>query len=333
MERINLMHILSQTFKKIPTLIMGTFFAGIFGLIIFNGLNAAVLSTGTDPTNHAAPHVVEAPVAPVKAAPEKTQTGIVPHRALYTLKLAGTHNGSRVSDISGRMLFSWADDCHAWNVQQKMQLRLFYSEGEVSDSVSDLVSREAKDGSTFNFHTRRTGDDKDNNQTLHGYANLKLDSDGLGTGEATFSGDNEKHMNLSGTLFPAHHTLQLLEHARKGEKFFSVNVFDGADEKGFSEISSFINPAIEPKVVVEKTSSGKENQLLNARAWPIRMAFFAPNSETGSPDYEMDMTLLDNGIIKTMTIDYGDYSMTADLVEVKALSAPKCSADDVIPRS
>lgn len=322
------MRILNRPLKLLPTLVIGAFFAGLFGLMFFGVLNAAVLSTGADPKSPAV-------VAKVTVAP--AEPTIQPHRAMYSIKLSGTRNGSRVSDISGRMLFSWADDCHAWNVEQKMQLRFFYSEGEVSDTVSDLVSREAKDGTSFNFHTRRTGEEKDNNETFHGYANLNVGPDGLGAGEAVYSGDNEKRMSLAGMLFPAHHTLQLLEHARKGDKFFSVNVFDGADAKGFNEISSFISAPLETNATIEKASTGKdagkENKLLAVKAWPIRMAFFAPNSETGSPDYEMDMVLLDNGIIKTMTIDYGDYSMTADLVEVKALGAPKCSQEASIPHS
>ena len=322
-----------QPLKIFSTLVIGMFLAALFGLTCFGVLNAAVLGSGSNTVGHIAAVTPQTPVVAQKSTPDISPVIITPHRAMYSLKLGGTRNGSRVSDISGRRLFSWTDDCHAWNVQQKMQVRLFYSEGEVSDTVSDLVSREAKDGSSFNFHTRHTGDGADKTEIYHGYANLNLDSNGLGKGEAVYSGDNEKHISLSDALFPAHHTMQLLEHARKGDKFFSVNVFDGADEKGFSEISSFINTAIESKAVIEKASSGKENQLLNVKAWPIRMAFFAPNSETGSPDYEMDMTLLDNGIIKTMTIDYGDYSMTADLVEVKALSPVKCSVDSVIPHS
>jgi hypothetical protein len=55
------------------------------------------------------------------------------------------------------------------------------------------------------------------------------------------------------------------------------------------------------------------------------MAFFKPNNETGSPEYEMDMVMLDNGIIRTMTIDYGDFSMTADLVDVKPIATAKCA--------
>lgn len=265
-----------------------------------------------------------------------TAPAITPHRALYLIKLAGTRNGSKVNDLSGRMLFSWGDDCHAWNIEQKMQLRFFYSEGETSDTDRDLISHEAKDGSSYDFHVRRSADDKETPETFRGYASLKPGNDGEGSGEAVYSGDNEKRMALSGMMFPAHHTMQLLEHARKGDKFFAVNVFDGADETGYNEISSFISAPIEPKVVVEKTKAGdiaKDNPLLKVRAWPIRMAFFAPNSETGSPDYEMDMVLLDNGIIKSMTIDYGDFSMNADLVDVKPVSAPKCGMAESIPHS
>lgn len=324
---------LKQPFKTISGVALGACFAALFGVMCFGVLNAAVLSSGSPSASHSAPAAVQEPKVAAKPAAENSPVAIVPHRAMYTMKLAGTRNGSRVSDISGRMLFSWADDCHAWNVEQKMQLRFFYSEGEVSDTISDLVSREAKDGSSFNFHTRHTEDGAEKTDIYRGYANLNMTSDGLGNGEAVYSGDNEKRITLSNALFPAHHTMQLLQHARKGEKFFSVNVFDGADEKGFSEISSFISSAIEAKPMIEKASSGKEDKLTQVRAWPIRMAFFAPNSETGSPDYEMDMVLLDNGIIKSMTIDYGEYSMTADLVEVKALPPTKCSAESSIPHS
>lgn len=326
------MRILKQPLKTISSLAAGTCLAAIFGVMCFGVLNAAVLSSGTTSPAHSVPVPPQDAKAAAKPSQESSPMAIVPHRALYTMKLAGTRNGSRVSDISGRMLFSWADDCHAWNVEQKMQLRFFYSEGEVSDTVSDLISREAKDGSTFNFHTRHSEDGAEKTDVYRGYANLNL-KDGTGSGEAVYSGDSEKRITLSNTLFPAHHTMQLLEHARKGDKFFNVNVFDGADEKGFSEISSFISSAIEAKPVIEKASSGKEDKLTSVKTWPIRMAFFAPNSETGSPEYEMDMVLLDNGIIKSMTIDYGEYSMTADLVEVKAISPAKCTAESLIPHS
>jgi hypothetical protein len=254
-------------------------------------------------------------------------TGVTPHRAIYTVRLGSAKNGSHISDIGGRMLFSWVDDCHAWNIEQKMQIRFFYSEGEVEDSVTDLTSREAKDGSDYYFHVRRNGDEKEKQEIWRGSATLSVDAaSGLGTGEAVYAGDDARKIKLTGASFPAHHTMQLLEAARAGRKFFAVNVFDGADEKGLNEISAFISPPTPAASAIEK-ASGKmdENPLLKAKSWPVRMAFFSPDSETGSPDYEMDMTLLDNGIIKTMKVDYGEFSMIAELADVKPLPAAKCS--------
>jgi hypothetical protein len=72
--------------------------------------------------------------------------------------------------------------------------------------------------------------------------------------------------------------------------------------------------------------------LLQGRAWPIRMAFFAPNSQTSAPDYEMDMVMLENGVIKSMTVDYGDFSMRAELVDIKPLPSA-CAATPAPPPS
>lgn len=262
---------------------------------------------------------------------------ITPHKAIYTIKMAGVKNGSRISDIGGRMLFSWADDCSAWNMEQKMYLRFYYSEGDTSDSLSDLISRESKDGASYNFHLRRNGEGKQVAEIFSGHANLASTPDAYGAGEAIFTGGKERKVDLKHALFPAHHTMELLANARAGKKFFSVNVFDGADESGVNEISAFIGDALDKGAEVKQAGEKKsgtlsENPLMQARAWPIRMAFFAPNSETSAPDYEMDMVMLDNGVIKAMTVDYGDFSMRAELVEVVPLPAA-CAAAPTPPPS
>lgn len=272
------------------------------------------------------------PLIPDKTAPHAISVSqikdrIVPHRALYKLTMAGTKNGSTISDIAGRMYYSWSDDCDAWNVEQSMQIRFFTSEGDVNDTSSALTSREAKDGSTYYFHVKRTGE-TDQPDVARGSAKLIADASGTGTGDALASGKVDKKYALSSaTTFPAHHTMQILSHALSSQKFFSVNVFDGADENGLNEISTFIGNPIEPKTMVEKTASlpDPEVALTHVRAWPVRMAFFAPDSQNGAPDYEMDVILLENGIIKSMTIDYDDFTMKADLVKVEAIPPSKCS--------
>ncbi len=301
--------------------------------------------------------VAKTPVEQVVASTERpinvaaVEGRIAPHRALYNIKLSSTKNGSTISDITGKMYYAWSDDCSAWNVEQKMRLRFYYSEGDVSDTTSSLTSREAKDGSNYVFHVKRTsGDEKGEDEVTRGSATLTADANGLGTGEAAATGKLTKDFTLtSATTFPIHHTMQVLAHAQAGKRFFAVNVFDGADENGLNEISSFIGNPIDATANVKKanadggdlSSKGDrtlnndkqnyangliDNPLLKVRGWPVRMAFFTPNSTMGSPDYEMDMVLLDNGVIRSMTINYDDFSMKAELVNAEPLAANKCGA-------
>jgi hypothetical protein len=268
------------------------------------------------------------------AKPSSLADGLAPHRALYKVKLGSSKNGGHVSGIDGRMFFSLSDDCHAWNIEQKMQVRFFYSEGEVSDNTSDLISRENKDGSGYFFYSKRKND-SEAPEILRGEATLTPGANGAGLGKASYRGEGGKQISFtSSTLFPVHHTLELLKQAQSGKKFLSIDVFDGADENGYNQISAFIGPAVtaENKPTPAKDSKDTaKDQVLAQRGWPIRMAFFAPDNERGSPDYEMDMVLLDNGVIKNMRVDYGDFSMVAELVKAEDLPRSKCTAPALPP--
>ncbi len=271
------------------------------------------------------PGATPASLAPRAAPAPAGNIAPVPHRAIYTVKLARSRNGGPVSGVKGQMYFSLKDDCQAWDIQQKMKLRFYYSEGEVSDTLTDLISRESKDGKTYNFYSRRRTD-QDAPEILRGEASLA--ASGKGFGKASYIGEDGRQIIFdSATIFPIRHTLEILRHARAGKKFFSVNVFDGADEAGYNQISTFIGAKRKLSDGGATPAPASATQLLSSgSAWPMRMAFFGPDTQQASPDYEMDMTLLENGVIKTMRVDYDDFSMSADLAKIEALPAAKCAA-------
>ncbi len=68
----------------------------------------------------------------------------------------------------------------------------------------------------------------------------------------------------------------------------------------------------------------KNNPLLAEPSWPVRMAFFKIDTETGEPDYEMNLNLLANGVARTMQIDYGDFSVTGTLSDIEPIPGPGC---------
>src|SRR5262249_43854439 len=137
-------------------------------------------------------------------------------------------------------------------------------------------------------------------------------------GQAIYSSPEGKLAKLPpGALFPSAHTELILQKAMAGERFFTRRVFDGSDEAGSSDVSVFIDPPQAHWLSTEADPKLKENPLLaQTTAWPVRMAFFKVDTETGEPDYEMDLTLLANGIAKSMRIDYGDFSVTGNLIAV-----------------
>ncbi len=263
--------------------------------------------------------------APARAEESATipQSGVVriaPHRAVYKIALASAKNGSNISDVSGRMTFEWRDVCDGWAIQQRMQLHFGYADGEDQTLASTELTWESKDGKKYSFNIRRVTDGQET-EAFRGKAVQNPD----GTALASYSVPEGKTKTLPrGTLFPSAHTKLILQQAAKGEKFFSSHVFDGSDEDGSSDISAFISPPRALGKEPEAKAKGKKNPLLVDAAWPVHLAFFKIASETGEPDYEMDMTLLPNGVAQHMDINYGDFSVTGNLEEAQALQTQNC---------
>lgn len=272
-------------------------------------------------------------LAAVAAPPEKTpsaestpaqtvhttKVGIMPHRAIYDMSLTSVKNGSNITGVSGRMLFEWGDVCDGWAVQQHLRLHFNYAEGDESDVTSTEVTWESKDGKRYNFNIRRVSDGKETERYV---GKAVLEKDG---GVATYSVPEGKKVRLPiDTLFPSAHTMLILQKAAAAEKLFTRPVFDGSDENGLDDVSVFINPPVAHWQETEVNPKLKTNVLLSQTAWPVRMAFFKTDTETGEPDYEMNLNLLANGVSRTMQIDYGDFSVTGLLSDIEALPSPGC---------
>ncbi len=253
-----------------------------------------------------------------KTAPEHIALptmSIVPHRAIYNMVLNAAKSGSSISDISGKMFFEWADACDGWAVQQHLQMHFVYTEGDESDVNSSVITWEAKDGKQYNFNVRRTTNGKE----TENYRGRALLTEKGGIGKYSIPREKKEAVLPIDTLFPSSHTTLILQKAAQGEKLFMRRVFDGSDEEGSADISSFIGERINSISQTELTPELRSKPLLAHPAWPIRLAFFKPESETGEPDYEMNLTLQDNGVARYMQIDYGDFSINGILVDVEAL--------------
>ncbi|MGH7090400.1 MAG: cell envelope integrity EipB family protein [Stellaceae bacterium] len=276
------------------------------------------------------PGVLALAVVVPAASPAAAAANIDPHRALYRLSLGSTRGGSGVLGATGAMYYEWGETCDGWTVEQRFRLRLLYAQEGGGDLSSSLVTWEAKDGLRYRFDERRTRDGTPEEE-LRGEAHL--DGPGKG-GVAEFTRPQDAKIELDpGVIFPTAHTLALLDEAKAKTAFLARKVFDGSDVEKATEITAVIGPELKPGAPAAKSDddnapgpAAAKSPLLQHPSWRIRLAFFPPGSAASAetPDYELGMRLLANGVSEDMELDYGDYVIKATLDEIEPLPKPRC---------
>jgi hypothetical protein len=260
------------------------------------------------------------PFNPVSAASlDAIAKGLAPHKAVYDVDLVATHSGSQIINIRGKMTYEWKPGCDAWITDHRFQLSYDYADAAAMKIVSDFSTYETLDGKDFDFTSRRKRDGE-MYQDIRGHAKV-----GEKGGEAVYSRPADLKYELSkGALFPMGHTLELISHAKAGDKFYSAEVFDGSDEDGPIEINSFIGK--QATVKAPEKGSKVDGSLLTGPAWNVRMAVFPVKDQEEESDYEMSLVFHENGIISDMLIEYDDFSVKQKLVSLEKIPAESCES-------
>lgn len=242
---------------------------------------------------------------------------LAPHRAIYSMKLAGSRSGSSIADARGAMYVEWAEACDGWTMTQRVRLTLVTGEGDDAETDSNYSSWESKDGRNYRFTVRNLRDGK-LAEELRGEAGL---ADNAGAGEARFSMPAGARFDLpKASAFPTEHTVQIIEAARAGANHLSRVIFDGASLDGPLEVNAIIGAAA-PSA---KSPADAAGDLTGGRSWRVRMAFFPLDSQAAEPDYEVGVRLFENGVADNFLLDYGGYSVSANLERLEALPRPRC---------
>lgn len=254
-------------------------------------------------------------LVPVEVSAAPASAGIAPHRATYLLSLAQTRAGSPVADVNGKMSFVWQDVCDGWTVEQRFEVGFFYAEGQTVEMSTSYVTWESKDGNSYRFNIRKMVNGK-LDEELRGDATLE----GAKGGVARYARPEENRVALlPGTIFPSAHTIELLKLAHQGETFFSRQIFDGSEAEGATVVSAVMGRKKKLEGAQVDTAG-----LMMPDAWPIHLAFFPADRQEYLPDYETSLMLLDNGIVQSMVIDYGDFKVNAKLESLEPVPRPPC---------
>ena len=237
-------------------------------------------------------------------------TPLAPHQAEYGLSLKRADGGSGISDATGTVQYRFEETCDGYISENRTFLSIRDDGDNVFHTGYLAITWESLDGKNYRFRIRNMRDGQTTDESV-GYARSGPEP------EAVFTSPEHLTMPLPDyVVFPVRHLTMLLEAAGKGQKVFSVPVFDGAHEHPTNTISAFINTG--------RLTEGTEDGLARGPFWPVRLAFFPIPAESEQPIFEMSVSYSASGFARELVQDYGDFELTGKLREVETLPRPDC---------
>ena len=242
----------------------------------------------------------------------------VSHRATYELDLWDSGFDSTVQAVQGKSLYAVHRHCDGWERVEKFITDYSFATGESQRFTTQAEAWESHEGNQLSFLSR---EHSPNNglQNFEGYVNLFADD----LGEAVFIGDDDGRVALpKNTHLPMHYLALLLEQARASERLYQTHLFiGGALDDSFYFVSAFIG---------KRQTASPEIDLgtwATPHYWPLRLAYFTPDTPNpidAEPQYEIELNMQENGIIRSYLIDYGDFSVRGRMKDFALLNEENC---------
>lgn len=264
---------------------------------------------------------------------QSLKTSLIPYRAVYDVKMTSSKRGSEILGVSGNAVISFQHSCFGWTTDQRYRMIYEYSAANPVEMTTQVSSFEKFDGQVMDFSNVRFHDNEILN-VVRGAASLEKNSGGF----VQFSLPKLQKIRLdSGTFFPTAHTQYLIDEAKAGKKIIFAKIFDGSDTQGVFEANAVVTKSLKAAPLSpplsppnSKLTNGSDSKskidpdLLNSAGWVIDMAVFPPQSVDELSDYELSMELQENGIVRSIRVDYHDFSIKQTLVLLQKLPKDTC---------
>jgi len=204
--------------------------------------------------------------------------------------------------------------CDGWIVAERIAMDLDTLDGTRIRRDLRFTGWESSDGQRYQFASR--GLTNGQTEDFKGTAAITPGA----AGAATFTTPPDFELALPrDTVFYVTFTRWLVQQAVSGRLHGEVFVFDGADDDGPERAVVFITPVTGP------AEAGKDlGPLAAGRSWNIRMAFYANNSTSATPDFEVEARMLENGVATRFRIEFSDFTMLQEAQQLEAIAPPKC---------
>lgn len=245
-------------------------------------------------------------------------SSLAPHRAVYSMKMLGSAEGSDISSVSGRLVLEWqGSSCDGFITSQRIVNRMGSKQGTSFVSDFRVNSWESGDGNDFTFSMSHFMNGTAVEE-IEGTAERSKDG-----GLALLAKPEAGEIKLpASVLFPTEQVKALMASAEAGRKVHSAPVFDGSDTEHYFETTTIIGKPGQGIPDTDESEPG--GTLADLGYWPVQVSYFDPGDVSGLPDYEVAFRFYENGVSTGLVMDYGDLVIGADLVSLEMLPQPDC---------
>jgi hypothetical protein len=262
-------------------------------------------------------------VRPASAETDPNEIKLVPHRAVYDLKLTQSRKSQSVQDVTGRILYDFSgSSCDGYALQFRQVSQLNSGEGKAA--LTDLRATTWEDGNAtkFRFNSQNLINEKPV-EAVDGQAQR-----GSGAVGVSLSKPEAKKFDVdAGMVFPTEHMRRIIAAARDGQSILELPVYDGSEngEKVFNTLTVIGKP-IPPDQRVPTDAAAGQAALAGLTRWPASISYFDKLAKEGeqTPVYSITFELYDNGISRALLLDYNDFVIKGDMTSLEIKDAAPC---------
>lgn len=256
----------------------------------------------------------------LSAGAEGAPIPLVAHHATYKLSLLKSTGSKAPEAVEGLLSYDFSGSvCDGYAMTLRQMTALQPQEGETHVSDMQTASFEGGDARDYRFKVAVTGGSSDGG-TVDGTAHRAPD----GVVSVDLDKPKTEKVDLpTGVLFPTEHLKSIIGTALAGGKILSAAVFDGSETgtKVFNTLS--VIGAVSTTAPSE--TAAQVGALQTVKRWPVTISYFDAAKSDQAPDYVLSFDLYQNGISRSLKLDYGDFILAGELTDLKILPDTACA--------
>jgi hypothetical protein len=259
-------------------------------------------------------------IVPVAAA--ASPPVLASHRAVYDISLLEAGDGADVTGVTGRLVLEFTgSECVGYSSKLRFVTETEDAEGGLLMTDSRSSTFETADGRSLDFNNETYAGD-----ILAEQSEGKASRDGDDVSVALTRPGKKRFVLKDTVVFPTQQMERIITSAMEGDAFVSFEVYDGSE----SGETVFDTAGVIGKVSTAANDAGDEPVVARAgiagmRHWPVTISYFdkrGGGEET--PFYVLSFVVYENGIGRTMRIDYGAFALSGKLTGLEMLPPAPC---------